>query len=142
MIVTIPSSFVSSTSSLDPPEFKLEKSGAENQFRFVQWFEVIDISILPVDEIYAVLNCQRLRWQRTPSEDNSLSFSKEYESFSLESIHAVVQIVLKYTFLHFVAESSPRRAEVRKFDEENETRKTEEYYVSRFFTPKCEEFSI
>lgn len=77
---------------------------------------------------------------KIPGDVNLLSFSKGYGLVPLESIRAVVEIVLKETFLHLVDEGRPHRAEASKFREGNKNWESEQYYLSRFFRPKCEEF--
>lgn len=68
----IPSNIVSSSSSLDRPKFEMKESGAENEFCCVQWFDIVGESILPVDQIDAVLKCLRLRRQETLGQNNLL----------------------------------------------------------------------
>lgn len=74
----------------DPLDIELEERKAEREFCFVQWYEMIDESILAVDKIGAVLNCMRLRWQETPGEPNLLLGSKKYGLLSMESVRVVI----------------------------------------------------
>lgn len=58
--VSIPSNFVSSSSSQDSSKFELKESGAEYECRLIKWLETVAESVLPVDKVDAVLNCWRL----------------------------------------------------------------------------------
>lgn len=64
--VLIRSNFVSSSLSSDPLKFWFEESEAKNEFCSVQWFEIIDETILTVDKLDTALKCLRLQWRKLP----------------------------------------------------------------------------
>lgn len=62
-------------------------------FRFFEWYELLGKQCLPVDKIYNVLNCIRLKWQRTAKDSYHISPDKEVELVPVESIFGLIHVV-------------------------------------------------
>lgn len=123
------------------------KSGQANKIKgnacrdicFVHYFKILRDRKMKMHEIYLMLHCIRLRWQRT--EKNARAISPARVCFSLlNSIKKSAQVLRRNTMIALIHEREERARTHFEMFEGTKHWEIETFYVNRFFSNGVKEF--
>ncbi len=103
-------------------------------YAFVQYYDVIPESELPLDGIERRLNCIRLKWTRTHQQvDRDIDSGKEYGLCPLESLLGMVHVVPTAEITNALGVTNKYKKQTLKCCGPTNRWEGELFYVNRFF---------
>lgn len=100
---------------------------------FVQWFEVINERMLPIDEIDCTLKCVRLIWQQTSGQASQLTSAPEFSLILLEFVRGYANLVGRDFANDILNDSSPQKPETMNLCEEIDGWPSHLFYMNRLY---------
>ena len=105
----------------------------DEQFVFVQYYDVIDGTGVPQDGVDEKLNCIRLKWDRHGSEEDGKEVGKVFALCPLDSIRGRVHIVRSNALVELLHDTVPYKKALEEHLQKLTNWQGEMFYVNRFY---------
>lgn len=105
----------------------------EEQFVFVQYYDVIDRTGVPQDGVDEKLNCIRLKWDRHGTEEDGKEQGKVFALCPIDSIRGRVHIVISNALVELLHETVPYKKALKDHLHKLIDWQGEVFYVNRFY---------
>ena len=112
---------------------KLCGENGRKRFVFVQYYDVIPPSVVPVDAIESVLNCVRLVWSRCNPFSKEMDAGKQYGLCPIESVLGKAFVVPAYGATALLHKDVKNRKVMEETYGPVERWEGKSYYVNRFY---------
>ena len=112
-------------------------------YAFVQYYDVVKDTEVPIDKVDKRLNCIRLKWARAhPEIEKAFDSGKEYALCPIESILGIVQLVRSHWIVSGLKDENIYKKSITQNLGPLHRWEGEMFYVNRFFSRFVQPFDV